>query len=196
MVYTRKNTYTHTRFVSIPVHHPHKKKDHAIIISILKFLFAPLKWMLCSFKDICWTNEILLHNWQVAEITRILRSGGVFVGTTFLRYNSSTPWILRSLRQVILIQCVFSLINHRYKSYLGGCISVFWDVFHLLDELALLFDQLIKSCNGEIYWTYREELVVYCLINVKKSWAKLFYLYNWNPILLLKLYSHAWAVDS
>ncbi|KAG6628179.1 uncharacterized methyltransferase At2g41040, chloroplastic-like isoform X2 [Carya illinoinensis] len=45
-----------------------------------------------------------LHCWPspsnaVAEITRILRSGGVFVGTTFLRYNSSTPWILRSLRE-------------------------------------------------------------------------------------------------
>ncbi|XP_075669722.1 putative methyltransferase At2g41040, chloroplastic [Castanea sativa] len=43
-----------------------------------------------------------LHCWPspsnaIAEITRILRSGGVFVGTTFLRYNSSTPWIVRSL---------------------------------------------------------------------------------------------------
>nr|XP_023921158.1 uncharacterized methyltransferase At2g41040, chloroplastic-like [Quercus suber]POF25077.1 putative methyltransferase at2g41040, chloroplastic [Quercus suber] len=45
-----------------------------------------------------------LHCWPspsnaIAEITRILRSGGVFVGTTFLRYNSSTPWIIRSLRE-------------------------------------------------------------------------------------------------
>ena len=117
------------------------------------------------------TNEILLHNCQVAEITCILRSGGVFVGTTFLRYTSSTPWILRPLRQVILVQCILSLINHRYKSYLGG---VFWDVFDLLDELLLLFDHLIKSCNSEIYWIYREDQVVYHLINVKNSWTKPF----------------------
>ncbi|KAJ1440083.1 S-adenosyl-L-methionine-dependent methyltransferase [Sesbania bispinosa] len=45
-----------------------------------------------------------LHCWPspsnaVAEITRILRSGGIFVGTTFLRYTSSTPWFVRSLRE-------------------------------------------------------------------------------------------------
>ncbi|KAH1129127.1 hypothetical protein J1N35_000505 [Gossypium stocksii] len=37
-----------------------------------------------------------LHCWPspsnaIAEISRILRSGGVFVGSTFLRYTSSTP---------------------------------------------------------------------------------------------------------
>lgn len=47
-----------------------------------------------------------LHCWPsalnaIAEITRILRSGGVFVGTTFLRYRSSTPPILRPLRERI-----------------------------------------------------------------------------------------------
>ncbi|KAK2396581.1 S-adenosyl-L-methionine-dependent methyltransferase superfamily protein [Trifolium repens] len=45
-----------------------------------------------------------LHCWPspsnaVAEITRVLRSGGVFVGTTFLRYTSSTPWIVRPFRE-------------------------------------------------------------------------------------------------
>ncbi|CAJ2661931.1 unnamed protein product [Trifolium pratense] len=45
-----------------------------------------------------------LHCWPspsnaVAEITRVLRSGGVFVGTTFLRYSSSTPWIIRPFRE-------------------------------------------------------------------------------------------------
>lgn len=45
-----------------------------------------------------------LHCWPspsnaIAEITRILRSGGVFVGTTFLRYTSSTPWLIRSFRE-------------------------------------------------------------------------------------------------
>ncbi|KAJ1436981.1 S-adenosyl-L-methionine-dependent methyltransferase [Sesbania bispinosa] len=45
-----------------------------------------------------------LHCWPspsnaVAEITRILRSGGIFVGTTFLRYTSSTPWFVRPLRE-------------------------------------------------------------------------------------------------
>ncbi|GKU99832.1 hypothetical protein SLEP1_g12619 [Rubroshorea leprosula] len=48
-----------------------------------------------------------LHCWPspsnaVAEISRILRSGGVFVGTTFLQYTSSTPWMVRPLRQRIL----------------------------------------------------------------------------------------------
>lgn len=46
-----------------------------------------------------------LHCWPspsnaVAEISRILRSGGVFVGTTFLRFSSSTPEILKAFRQI------------------------------------------------------------------------------------------------
>ncbi|CAN1318423.1 Uncharacterized methyltransferase At2g41040, chloroplastic [Linum perenne] len=46
-----------------------------------------------------------LHCWPapsnaISEICRVLRSGGVFVGTTFLRYTSSTPAIARPLRQV------------------------------------------------------------------------------------------------
>ncbi|OMO80368.1 Methyltransferase type 11 [Corchorus olitorius] len=45
-----------------------------------------------------------LHCWPspsnaFAEISRVLRSGGVFVGSTFLRYTSSTPWIVRPLRE-------------------------------------------------------------------------------------------------
>ncbi|GMH04588.1 hypothetical protein Nepgr_006428 [Nepenthes gracilis] len=48
-----------------------------------------------------------LHCWPspsnaVAEITRILRSGGIFVGSTFLRYTSSTPEILKPLRERIM----------------------------------------------------------------------------------------------
>ncbi|XP_020961610.1 uncharacterized methyltransferase At2g41040, chloroplastic-like [Arachis ipaensis] len=45
-----------------------------------------------------------LHCWpspsnSVAEISRILRSGGIFVGTTFLRYSSTTPLIVRLFRE-------------------------------------------------------------------------------------------------
>ncbi|CAI0629521.1 unnamed protein product [Linum tenue] len=45
-----------------------------------------------------------LHCWPapsnaISEICRVLRSGGVFVGTTFLRYSSSMPAIARPLRQ-------------------------------------------------------------------------------------------------
>ncbi|XP_074286831.1 putative methyltransferase At2g41040, chloroplastic [Silene latifolia] len=45
-----------------------------------------------------------LHCWPspsnaIAEITRVLRSGGVFVGTTFLRYTASTPPIIKLFRQ-------------------------------------------------------------------------------------------------
>ncbi|KAE9464352.1 hypothetical protein C3L33_03753, partial [Rhododendron williamsianum] len=41
-----------------------------------------------------------LHCWPspsnaIAEINRVLRSGGIFVGTTFLRVSSTTPEILR-----------------------------------------------------------------------------------------------------
>lgn len=38
---------------------------------------------------------------QVAEINRILRRGGIFVGSTFLRVSSSTPAFLRPFRQVL-----------------------------------------------------------------------------------------------
>ncbi|XP_027332445.1 uncharacterized methyltransferase At2g41040, chloroplastic isoform X3 [Abrus precatorius] len=46
-----------------------------------------------------------LHCWPspsnaVAEITRILRSGGIFVGSTFLRYSSLTPWFMRPFREI------------------------------------------------------------------------------------------------
>uniref|UniRef100_A0A2P2IMA2 Putative methyltransferase At2g41040ic-like n=1 Tax=Rhizophora mucronata TaxID=61149 RepID=A0A2P2IMA2_RHIMU len=45
-----------------------------------------------------------LHCWPspsnaVAEICRILRGGGVFVGTTFLRSSSNTPWLALAFRQ-------------------------------------------------------------------------------------------------
>ncbi|XP_014617018.1 uncharacterized methyltransferase At2g41040, chloroplastic-like isoform X3 [Glycine soja] len=45
-----------------------------------------------------------LHCWPspsnaVAEITRTLKNGGVFVGSTFLRYSSKTPWFLRPFRE-------------------------------------------------------------------------------------------------
>ncbi|XP_022730142.1 uncharacterized methyltransferase At2g41040, chloroplastic isoform X2 [Durio zibethinus] len=48
-----------------------------------------------------------LHCWPspsnaIAEISRILRSGGVFVGSTFLRYSSSTSRIIRPFRERIL----------------------------------------------------------------------------------------------
>ncbi|GFQ05201.1 uncharacterized methyltransferase at2g41040 chloroplastic [Phtheirospermum japonicum] len=37
---------------------------------------------------------------KVAEINRILRSGGVFVGSTFLRVSSSTPFLLKAFKTV------------------------------------------------------------------------------------------------
>ncbi|KAJ8753269.1 hypothetical protein K2173_017890 [Erythroxylum novogranatense] len=48
-----------------------------------------------------------LHCWPapsnaVAEICRVLRSGGVFVGTTFLRTNLNSPWIIRPFLQRII----------------------------------------------------------------------------------------------
>lgn len=48
-----------------------------------------------------------LHCWPsptnaIAEVCRVLRSGGVFVGTTFLRYSPSTPWMIRPFQSRIL----------------------------------------------------------------------------------------------
>ncbi|XP_050214616.1 uncharacterized methyltransferase At2g41040, chloroplastic [Mercurialis annua] len=48
-----------------------------------------------------------LHCWPspsnaIAEICRVLRSGGVFVGTTFLRYSATTPWIERPFRTIVM----------------------------------------------------------------------------------------------
>lgn len=47
-----------------------------------------------------------LHCWPspsdaIADIARTLRSGGIFVGTTFLRYTSSTSPLIRPLRERI-----------------------------------------------------------------------------------------------
>ncbi|CAI0629526.1 unnamed protein product [Linum tenue] len=50
----------------------------------------------------CWpapSNAVSYHA-IISEICRVLRSGGVFVGTTFLRYSSSMPAIARPLRQL------------------------------------------------------------------------------------------------
>ena len=59
------------------------------------------------FANICVYNICFLTNGttnsyvcQVAEISQILMSVGIFVGTTFLRYSWSTPLILRPLSQV------------------------------------------------------------------------------------------------
>ncbi|WCJ29936.1 S-adenosyl-L-methionine-dependent methyltransferases superfamily protein [Euphorbia peplus] len=48
-----------------------------------------------------------LHCWPspsnaIAEISRVLRSGGVFVGTTFLRYSENTPWVMRLIRENVM----------------------------------------------------------------------------------------------
>lgn len=66
-----------------------------------------------------------LHCWPspsnaVAEISRILRSGGVFVGTTFLRYTSSTPRILRPFRQGMMQSYNF-LIEEEIKDLCMSC---------------------------------------------------------------------------
>ncbi|PPS03915.1 hypothetical protein GOBAR_AA16764 [Gossypium barbadense] len=60
-----------------------------------------------------------LHCWPsplnaVAEISSILRSGGVFVGSTFLRYTSSTPRIIRPFRERVL-QITVTLRRKRSK---------------------------------------------------------------------------------
>lgn len=63
-------------------------------VSRLPFLSASVDAVHAGAALHCWPSA----SNAIAEITRILRSGGVFVGTTFLRYRSSTPPILRTLR--------------------------------------------------------------------------------------------------
>ncbi|XP_038700626.1 uncharacterized methyltransferase At2g41040, chloroplastic-like isoform X2 [Tripterygium wilfordii] len=50
---------------------------------------------------------VAIHCWPspsngVAEICRILQSGGVFAGSTSLRYSKSTPWYLRPMIETIV----------------------------------------------------------------------------------------------
>ncbi|XP_010533098.1 PREDICTED: uncharacterized methyltransferase At2g41040, chloroplastic [Tarenaya hassleriana] len=66
-----------------------------------------------------------LHCWPsptnaIAEISRVLRSGGVFVGTTFLRYNASTPWFIRPFRERIL-QNYNYLLRDEIKDVCTSC---------------------------------------------------------------------------
>ncbi|CAK9159015.1 unnamed protein product [Ilex paraguariensis] len=81
------------------------KNDDTIITSNLALVRADvsrLPFSSCSVDAI--HAGAALHCWPfpsnaVAEINRILRSGGVFVGTTFLRYSPSAPAILGPFRQ-------------------------------------------------------------------------------------------------
>ncbi|XP_048318273.2 uncharacterized methyltransferase At2g41040, chloroplastic-like isoform X2 [Ziziphus jujuba] len=84
------------------------KRDAALLSSNLALVRADvsrLPFTSCSVDAV--HAGAALHCWPspsnaVAEITRILRSGGVFVGTTFLRYTRSTPGIIRPPRQRFL----------------------------------------------------------------------------------------------
>lgn len=73
---------------------------HCLYIYHLLFFSYILVWHHSNIYVICIPNTTDSNLLKIAEITRVLRSGGVFVGTTFLRYTSSTPWIVRPLRQV------------------------------------------------------------------------------------------------
>uniref|UniRef100_A0A7N0RG03 Methyltransferase type 11 domain-containing protein n=1 Tax=Kalanchoe fedtschenkoi TaxID=63787 RepID=A0A7N0RG03_KALFE len=66
-----------------------------------------------------------IHCWPspsnaIAEISRVLRSGGVFVGTTFLRYTPSTPPIERLIREMVLLSYSF-LLEEEIKDLLLSC---------------------------------------------------------------------------
>ncbi|KAJ4709690.1 S-adenosylmethionine-dependent methyltransferase [Melia azedarach] len=84
------------------------KKDDTILTSNLALVRADVSRLPFASGSVDAVHAgAAIHCWPspsnaVAEISRILRSGGVFVGTTFLRYTSSTPLIGRVLRQRIL----------------------------------------------------------------------------------------------
>ncbi|KDO59313.1 hypothetical protein CISIN_1g019950mg [Citrus sinensis] len=84
------------------------KQDNTILTSNLALVRADVCRLpfASGFVDAVHAGAAL-HCWPspsnaVAEISRILRSGGVFVGTTFLRYTSSTSLTGRVLRERIL----------------------------------------------------------------------------------------------
>ncbi|XP_004287240.1 PREDICTED: uncharacterized methyltransferase At2g41040, chloroplastic-like isoform X1 [Fragaria vesca subsp. vesca] len=67
-----------------------------------------------------------LHCWPspsnaVAEITRVLRSGGVFVGTTFLRYTPTTPWYIRPFREQRIAQGYSYLTEEEIQDLCTSC---------------------------------------------------------------------------
>ncbi|XWS27110.1 hypothetical protein CRYUN_Cryun26dG0088300 [Craigia yunnanensis] len=84
------------------------KQDASILASNIALVRADVSRLPFSSGSIDAVHAgAALHCWPspsnaVAEISRILRSGGVFVGSTFLRYTSSTPWIIRPFRERIL----------------------------------------------------------------------------------------------
>ncbi|KAL8497740.1 hypothetical protein ACS0TY_021173 [Phlomoides rotata] len=83
------------------------KNDDAILSSNLALVRADISRLPFSSGSVDAVHAgAALHCWPspsnaVAEINRILRSGGVFVGTTFLRVTSSTPALLRPFSQNI-----------------------------------------------------------------------------------------------
>ncbi|PIN05840.1 Demethylmenaquinone methyltransferase [Handroanthus impetiginosus] len=83
------------------------KSDETILSSNLALVRADVSRLPFSSGSIDAVHAgAALHCWPspsnaVAEINRILRSGGIFVGTTFLRVSSSTPALLRPFRQRI-----------------------------------------------------------------------------------------------
>ncbi|KAK3026557.1 hypothetical protein RJ639_041143 [Escallonia herrerae] len=84
------------------------KQDDAILTSNLALVRADVSRLPFSSGSVDAVHAgAALHCWPspsnaIAEINRILRSGGVFVGTTFLRASSSTPSILRPFGQRVL----------------------------------------------------------------------------------------------
>ncbi|CAK9314813.1 unnamed protein product [Citrullus colocynthis] len=81
------------------------KKDATLLNSNLALVRADISRLPFSSGSVDAVHAgAALHCWPspsnaIAEITRIMRSGGVFVGTTFLRYTSSTPWYIRFSRE-------------------------------------------------------------------------------------------------
>ncbi|XP_022965827.1 uncharacterized methyltransferase At2g41040, chloroplastic [Cucurbita maxima] len=81
------------------------KKDATLLNSNLALVRADISRLPFSSGSVDAVHAgAALHCWPspsnaIAEITRAMRSGGVFVGTTFLRYTSSTPWFVRISRE-------------------------------------------------------------------------------------------------
>ncbi|KAL6965583.1 hypothetical protein U1Q18_036638 [Sarracenia purpurea var. burkii] len=81
------------------------KNDHTILSTNFALVRADVSRLPFTSSSIDAVHAgAALHCWPspsnaVAEINRILRSGGIFVGTTFLRVTSSTPEVLRPFIQ-------------------------------------------------------------------------------------------------
>ncbi|CAN8287033.1 unnamed protein product [Cochlearia groenlandica] len=113
--------------------------DNSTNIAVVRADVSRLPFPSCSVDAV--HAGAALHCWPsptnaIAEICRVLRSGGVFVGTTFLRYSSSTPWLIRPFQERIL-QNYNYLLPDEIKDVCTSCGLI--DYEHIVQDSFIMF---------------------------------------------------------